>query len=288
MNTELVLCAEETAVPEEIARALARRGMRIERVARAALVRSALDELPIAILLAPEPGADPLARVRALHAEPALAFVSVFVIAAAEPYPRIADHINAGAADVLVLPERGAPSDLGERILARIDRTNQLSQLAFRDPLTGLHNRRVLADRLPAELARAARSSQKLCLAMVDLDRFKDVNDKLGHAVGDRVLVAFAQALRNGLRAYDIVCRFGGDELVALFPDCGSSGARAALAKLRERRDWVIEGVPTCTFSAGLAQFPEDGKTATELFDVADANLRAAKARGRDRTVGGE
>jgi diguanylate cyclase (GGDEF)-like protein len=141
-------------------------------------------------------------------------------------------------------------------------------------------------DRLPAEIARAARGGNTLSIAVVDLDDFKLINDTFGHAVGDRALVAFARALRADLRAYDLVCRFGGDEFVVLFPDCGAVGAAAALGKLRARRTWALSDFPVATFSAGIAQFPDDGHSLTELFEVADRNVRRAKQRGRGVTIG--
>jgi len=161
-----------------------------------------------------------------------------------------------------------------------------LEVLALHDPLTELHNRRFMNDRLPAEVARAARTKNELAIAIVDLDEFKPINDTLGHASGDRALRAFARALSTGLRSYDLVCRFGGDEFVVLFPDCGAAGARTALSQFRSRRSWALADVPVVTFSAGIAEFPRDGRLLEELFEAADKNLRLAKQLGRDNIVG--
>jgi diguanylate cyclase (GGDEF)-like protein len=154
------------------------------------------------------------------------------------------------------------------------------------DPLTDLQNRRFMNERLPAEIARAGRARARLSIGVIDLDEFKQVNDRFGHAAGDRALVAFARALRSELRSYDIVCRFGGDEFVVLFPDCGVRGGHAALNQLQTRRSWAVQDLPVVSFSAGLAQFPDDGCSWRELFDVADENVRDAKAGGRGRTIG--
>jgi two-component system cell cycle response regulator len=162
-----------------------------------------------------------------------------------------------------------------------------LAQLALLDPLTQLHNRRFINDRLHAEVARAVRSRVAFSIALIDLDDFKQINDTFGHAAGDHALVAFALAIQRDLRAYDVPCRFGGDEFVVLFPDCDARGASVALNKLRERSGWSVPGLPVVTFSAGIAQFPEDGEAWTTLFDVADRHMLAAKAAGRNRTMCG-
>jgi len=159
---------------------------------------------------------------------------------------------------------------------------SQESSLAEPDPA----NRILVIGALPAEVARAARTKNELAIAIVDLDEFKPINDALGHASGDRALRAFARALSTGLRSYDLVCRFGGDEFVVLFPDCGAAGARTALSQFRSRRSWALADVPVVTFSAGIAEFPRDGRLLEELFEAADKNLRLAKQLGRDNIVG--
>ena len=197
---------------------------------------------------------------------------------------RVGEGIAAGADDVVA--ESRSASDVVDCIVARIARSRVLEQLALRDPLTELHNRRFMNDRLPAEVARAERTGSVLAVAIIDLDEFKLINDKLGHISGDRALTAFARALRVGLRSYDLVCRFGGDEFVVLFPDCGADGARAALLKFGSRREWTLPDLPEVTFSAGIAEFPREGRLLEELFEAADKNLRLAKHLGRDQIVG--
>jgi len=140
-------------------------------------------------------------------------------------------------------------------------------------------------ERLPAEIARAQRAGVTLAMSLIDLDGFKTINDRFGHVAGDRALVAFAVALRAGSRSYDAICRFGGDEFVWLLPACDASSASAACAQLRARHAWALPDLPVFTFSAGLAQFPDDGGSWTDLFRVADRNLGEAKRSGRNRTV---
>jgi diguanylate cyclase (GGDEF)-like protein len=247
----------------------------------------ASDRIPAAVLLGPAPGVDPYAFVRRLRTEDRLAFVPIFVFDDHADRDRVGPAVSAGADDAFG-SIRGAdrPSEVVERVFARVARSRSLAQLALLDPLTGLHNRRFMNDRLPAEIARARRGRAMLSLSLVDLDEFKAINDTFGHLTGDGALTAFGRALRAGLRSYDVVCRFGGDEFVLLLPECGASGARAALAQLRARHAWDLPGLPSITFSAGIAQFPEDGASWTDLFEVADQNVRRAKEGGRNHTVG--
>ncbi len=241
------------------------------------------DRIPVAVLLPPCPGPDPYRVVRLLRSQERLAFVQVFMFAVNSEGFRMGDAIAAGVDDIFDVLDTSCRQneETANRIIGRIVRSQSLAQLALLDPLTELHNRRFLNDRLPAEIARAARRGTTVSIALVDLDDFKGLNDTFGHTAGDRALRAFAQALRSGLRAYDVVCRFGGDEFVVLFPDCDAAGARAALAKLRTHRAWALSDLPVVTFSAGIAQFPDDGTSWATLFEVADRNVRLAKEGGR-------
>ena len=244
------------------------------------------DRIPAAIFLGPSLGNDPYAIVRALRSDERLAFVPVFFFASRDEEGDIGRGIAAGADDVFEhVHDLERARGFADRVVARIARSRTLSQLALLDPLTGLHNRRFMNERLPAEIARAQRAGVTLAMSLIDLDDFKTINDRFGHVAGDRALVAFAFALRAGSRSYDAICRFGGDEFVWLLPACDASSARAACAQLRARHAWALPDLPVFTFSAGLAQFPVDGGSWTDLFRVADRNLGEAKRSGRDRTV---
>ncbi|HEX9604918.1 MAG TPA: diguanylate cyclase [Myxococcales bacterium] len=240
--------------------------------------------IPATILLAPAGEGDPYAALKWVRARERLAFVPILLFAAPGEELRVGEGMAAGADDVIA--DSRSVAEVLDCIVARIARARTLEMLALRDPLTEVHNRRFMNDRLPAEVARAARTKNELAIAIVDLDEFKPINDALGHASGDRALRAFARALSTGLRSYDLVCRFGGDEFVVLFPDCGAAGARTALSQFRSRRSWALADVPVVTFSAGIAEFPRDGRLLEELFEAADKNLRLAKQLGRDNIVG--
>jgi diguanylate cyclase (GGDEF)-like protein/PAS domain S-box-containing protein len=185
---------------------------------------------------------------------------------------------------------------LGEALklaLSNIRLREALREQATRDPLTGLFNRRYLDETLPRELHACQRDDQPLALAMLDIDHFKQYNDTWGHEAGDLVLIEVSRILREHLRASDIACRYGGEELVAVMP-------RAELHEARERISRIANLVrnvelhihdrplPAVTFSAGIALAPRHGETADILLRAADQALYAAKQEGRDRvfTVG--
>ena len=166
----------------------------------------------------------------------------------------------------------------------------QLREQALRDPLTGLHNRRYLFEVAPRLLDLAQRQSSPLCVVLIDLDRFKAVNDQWGHATGDRVLRAFAALLTHSLRRSDVLCRHGGEEFVIVMPDIGLDSATAMLRRLLQSTEQMAdatpdEPLPTVTFSAGVAVFPRHGDKLDQLLSRADRALYKAKDNGRARIV---
>jgi diguanylate cyclase (GGDEF)-like protein len=168
----------------------------------------------------------------------------------------------------------------------------QLRQAADIDQLTGAHNHRYLQDRLRQEVARAARNHSPLSVLMLDLDEFKPINDRFGHADGDRVLRNVAGTLRSAVRASDIVARYGGDEFVIVMPDTSADRAqevaRRVIMGIRERRHELTDGsLARVGVSAGLAVYPDNGRTAPELLQAADGAMYAAKRsrRGADLPI---
>ena len=155
--------------------------------------------------------------------------------------------------------------------------TRRLQQEATIDDLTGLLNRRGWRQAAAQELARAGRTGLPVTLAMLDLDGLKLVNDRAGHAAGDRLLADTGQRIRETLRAGDVVARVGGDELAAMLSNTTVDGAVAVVERLRERTP------PHAAFSAGIALW--DGHQPLEdLLYRADRALYSAKAQGGDRT----
>jgi diguanylate cyclase (GGDEF)-like protein len=175
----------------------------------------------------------------------------------------------------------------------------QLRTAADVDQVTGVNNHRYLQERLRQEVARAARSRSPLCVLMLDLDDFKPVNDRFGHADGDRVLASVAATIRAQVRTNDIVARYGGDEFVVVMPDTpgqqAQEVARRVVNGIAARRHELGDAAEVRVgASAGLAVYPDDGRTAALLLQSADANMYAAKrsqkpaARSRERVEIGE
>jgi diguanylate cyclase (GGDEF)-like protein/PAS domain S-box-containing protein len=162
--------------------------------------------------------------------------------------------------------------------LHRTDLLAKLQASARTDALTGLPNRRVWDEDLERELSRARRHGGELCLAMLDLDRFKAFNDRFGHQAGDDLLAATAAAWRPALRTTDTLARYGGEEFAVLLPHSDETGARVVVERL-------LEEVPLGqSASAGIAVW-DGSESAQELLARADAALYAAKGAGRARAM---
>jgi diguanylate cyclase len=167
---------------------------------------------------------------------------------------------------------------LSERQAVEISRlVSRLEGLARTDPLTGVPNRRVWEEELPRELERARRMGTGLCLAMIDLDNFKDYNDRHGHQAGDLVLKEAASAWRAEVRSTDLLARYGGEEFVLLLPACALDDAVRIVERLR-----LVTPLVTCSVGLACWDFQEDS---SELVERADQALYAAKAEGRNRHV---
>jgi len=162
----------------------------------------------------------------------------------------------------------------------------QLIHTATHDPLTKLTNRLVFYDRIAMELARARRNMTKLALIYIDLDRFKIINDTLGHSTGDQLLKAVAERLKSLLRESDTLARMGGDEFMYILPEVESDGNVSKVAqKVLEavRKPFLLDGqFQSITASIGTAIYPVDGKDSETLMKNADLAMYFAKDKGRD------
>ncbi len=156
-------------------------------------------------------------------------------------------------------------SERVERLVA------ELRLAASTDPLTGLLNRRAFRERAMRELARARRTGEPFAALLIDVDHFKQINDREGHVAGDEALVALARELTGALREIDTLARIGGDEFAVLLPETGAEGAHATAERLAS--------ITTVAISVGTAIYGLDGHTADELGRAADAALYAAKRR---------
>ncbi len=169
------------------------------------------------------------------------------------------------------------------RHLSYRQRFEEARELALRDPLTGLHNRRYFEELLPVTLERAARSGSSAGLLVIDIDRFKSINDQLGHPAGDAVLRHVAGVLRGAVRSQDLVCRYGGDELVVLLPAVDPPGAAAIEQRIRDllASSPAPPGGIEVTLSIGCALYPSDAATAEQLLATADGRLYAGRRQRR-------
>lgn len=164
-----------------------------------------------------------------------------------------------------------------------------LAELAIRDELTGLFNRRELMRALKDELARYGRTGQPLSLVLLDVDHFKNVNDRYGHPAGDDVLRRVAKLVENNIRTLDRAARYGGEEIAVLLPHTPAKGAEVVAERIRVGLEamtvrWGGQELRV-TASFGIASVPEHADNEADLVAAADAALYAAKAAGRNRVV---
>ena len=177
------------------------------------------------------------------------------------------------------------------------DELTRVRLLSLTDELTGLPNRRAFLRRIEDEVARVQRYGFPLSLALIDLDHFKQINDKYGHAGGDEVLQLYSKSILSIFRHHDLVARYGGEEFAVLLPNTDAEGSLRALTKVRKRAQetrWQANGemIPIPTFSSGVSLY-KPGETASAFIERADKALYRAKRLGRNRveldaTYGGD
>jgi diguanylate cyclase (GGDEF)-like protein len=179
-----------------------------------------------------------------------------------------------------------ALADSSAIALRNAELLDRLRAQATIDPLTGCHNRRGFDEILEREMARAQRYGRPLSLVLLDIDRFKSVNDDFGHEAGDHALQRIGRAVRHSFRSSDSACRYGGEEFALIFPETG----RDEGSRLAEKMRVVVEQLPpnaevprALTASFGVASFPDDAATIPDLIRAADRALYQAKTRGRNR-----
>jgi diguanylate cyclase (GGDEF)-like protein len=179
-------------------------------------------------------------------------------------------------------------ADLGAVALESSQLYEHIQDLAIKDSLTGLYLRRYLMDRLIEELPRQLRRKKDLSFLMMDLDHFKDYNDRFGHVAGDIVLRKLSEILdKNFKKPGNIICRYGGEEFAVMLPDCSKEEAHQLAEDFRkdvERTEVVLRREKTSvTISVGIASFPLEAQIKEELIHKADQALYQAKRKGRNR-----
>ena len=184
------------------------------------------------------------------------------------------------------------PIDLDEfivRINRQLERKQAIDDLILIDELTKVYNRKYLQQTYDRLLGNLKRKYETFCLALVDLDHFKRVNDRYGHVVGDEVLVTFANVIKNGLRINDIVIRYGGEEFILLLPETNAKEAKNVLERILSEFSKVsftdLNGETEfyCTFSAGIHEVHLDELDLKKNIEIVDGALYEAKNEGRSR-----
>jgi len=255
---------------------------RNDRAECASMVRTDLDEaLPTG---SASVGVDDIALARLVGSEARLVVpldagaerMAVLVLG-----PRISDKPY-GAPE---LELAGTLSFAAAIALKNAELVEQLHSAATTDELTGLYNRRALEDRLAAEISRSLRHQLHTSVLLLDLDRFKVVNDTLGHAAGDRLLRLIAGILHQQCRTLDVVGRLGGDEFLVILPMTTPAEARIYIGRVERCIRELHQLHPEfgyCTMSIGIAESPRHGTTVSSMLAAADKALYKAKRGGRD------
>lgn len=195
-------------------------------------------------------------------------------------FPCLLSMVRVADGEGETLNHIGFAKDLSESVAAR----KRIEELAFTDPLTGLPNRVLLRERFEMVINYARRERKPFAVLFVDIDRFKQINDSLGHGYGDRVLVVVADRLRDCIRQFDTAARIGGDEFIVLLAGIDAAGAEIAARRVLNAIAQPVEVADMSfrlTVSIGIAMFPEDGTEADELIRNADSAMYTVKERGR-------
>ncbi|MEH3143772.1 MAG: PleD family two-component system response regulator [Methylobacterium frigidaeris] len=271
----------------------------VETDPQQAIARASEGEYDAAIVSLDLDGVDGLRLCSQLRSLDRTRNMPVVMLADAGDRPRIMRGLDLGVHDYLLRPiDR---NELVARVRTQVRRKRfahslresvQASmELAVTDGLTGLHNRRYLDSHLAGLFAEPTLRSRPVSLLLLDIDRFKSINDRFGHDAGDEVLRDFADRIRSHTRGIDIVARFGGEEIVVVVPDTGLDGARQVAERIRER----VESAPFAihrgtrsvdvTVSIGVAARQPGDTCALDLLKRADTALYKAKEEGRNRVV---
>lgn len=242
-------------------------------------------QLPVVYLTA---NADARALARALETEPAGYLVKPYNYRTLRTTIEVAFRRHASELALREAHERER-RQFERRTAAAMELADQLRREATIDALTGLYNRRHLEHAMAREICLGEREHLAVGVILLDLDRFKQLNDTFGHPAGDTALRAVANLLRERLRVYDIACRYGGEEIVVIVPGASTFAAwslaeqlRVAIAQLAVTH---AGDVLELTASFGVSSFPRHGVEAGVLLEAADAALYRAKAEGRNRVV---
>lgn len=286
----ILVIDDDPAFVEVVAMVLEKEGILVRAAPDATRLVELLDEVhPDLILLdAMLPHVSGWDAIRIVRTTPEHRDVPILFLTARTDLESRVAAFDAGADDYLGKPL--VPEELLARVRVRLDRRRLIREMTERDPLTRCLSRRAVLDALGSRLSEARRHARVLSLAIMDIDRFKRVNDTYGHLVGDHVLAALGRLLNARFRLEDLRGRWGGEEFIIVFPGETAVTAAAVLSRVLDE----FRAVPFrseegrrffVTFSAGVAAFPGDGASVESLLRAADRRLYEAKSAGRSHVV---
>ena len=300
LNARVLIVDDRQSSYERAASALAQfHEIDIETDAQHALIRAAEIDYDVVLVSLDLEGFDGLRLCSQLRSLERTRNAAIVMLAEGDAKSRVLRGLDIGAHDFLVRPidrnelvARVRSQVKRKRFAARLRDSVQVSmELAIKDGLTGLHNRRYLDSHLSIVFDEAMRQARPVSALLLDIDRFKSINDQHGHDAGDDVLREFAHRLRALTRGIDIVARYGGEEMVVLVPDAPLADARIVAERIRER----IGATPfsiysgskaiTVTVSIGVAEIEKGDMSPGDLLKRADLALYRAKDEGRNRVV---
>lgn len=286
----VLACDDDPTVLAVIRRVLEAAGVNVVTVEDALAFWDVLDSgRPDLVLLDLDiPQISGLDLCKALRADPAHGTLPIMFLTGSDDAGSVHRMFAAGADDFVAKPIVGP--ELAARVGNRLERVRAHRRLADTDSMTGLTNRRASQLWIERMLRTADRYQQPAALCVLDLDRFKPINDTFGHSAGDRALQWLAQLLRQRFRGSDVAARWGGDEFVVAMPGMGRHDAVQRIAELLEEvRDQPVAAPDgrefTVTFSAGVAEYPADGADRDALYRAADTALDAAKRAGANQVT---
>jgi len=300
LNGRILLIEDRPLIAERLSQALSTfHSIETEADAQTALARAAEGDFEIVLVSLDLRNYDGLRLCSQLRSLERTRNLSVLMLGEAEDRGRVLRGLEIGAHDFLVRPidrnellARARTLVRRKRFAERLrDSVQSSMEMAVMDQLTGLHNRRYLDNRLAVLFDESALRARALSLLVLDVDRFKTVNDSWGHDAGDEVLREFADRVRACTRGIDLVARMGGEEIVVVLPDTAIEAARAVAERIREK----VEGEPfqiqaggraiTVTVSIGVASRRAGDATPAEMMKRADEAVYLAKAAGRNRVI---
>jgi two-component system cell cycle response regulator len=288
-GSRILIVDDDEALRSYLVKSLQSDGYEVDGVhnidyAKAKLYQNKYDLITLDLRMHPQSGYD---LFYFLKEDPTLKWLPLIVLSGENDLQDKVRCLQLGADDYVTKPFQY--EELAARIFSLLRRTMTFSQLAFRDPLTGIFNRRYFDNQMQLELKRIERFPAPISLAFIDIDRFKNINDTYGHAIGDLVLQAMAHTLQENVRSTDLVARYGGEEFVIIFPNTtgpqSTTLIRNILNIIRSSSITEHEGQAfNITFSAGVAQW-QPGIDVQKWIQTADETMYKAKEQGRNRCL---